>query len=77
MEYFLKEYKLSEFWWFNNNIYMMNNILFYNTLWAAYNYNDISSHTLSQIYRQYPCSLLLLFVVLFETRYYWYNYFFY
>ena len=32
---------------------------------------------LSQIYKQYPCTILLLFVVLYETTYDQHNYFLY
>ena len=35
------------------------------------------SHKLSQIYKQYPCSILSFFVDLYETRCYQYNYFLY
>ena len=33
------------------------------------------SHKLFQIYKQYPCCILSLFVVLYETRYDQHNYF--
>ena len=35
------------------------------------------SHKLSQIYKQHHCPIVLLFVVLYETRYYQHNYFLY
>ena len=35
--------------------------LLYNDKWL--------SHKLSQVYKHYPCSILSLFVVLYETRY--------
>ena len=35
------------------------------------------TRTLYQIYKQYPCSVLSLFAVLYETRFYQYNYFWY
>ena len=55
------------FGWFSNIIYMINNNIWSITLAATSWY--IVSQKLSQIYKQYPCSILSLIVVLYDTRY--------
>ena len=55
----------------SNNIYNMINNVLYDLIC------HITSNNLSQIYKQYLCSIILLFVVLYNIRYDLYNCFWY
>ena len=68
MKYFLKENSQGD------NIYILA-LTIYQLLYNVHSY-DITCK-LSQIYKQYPCSILCLIVILYETRPDIHNYFWY